>query len=740
MKNIVLSFFLVIACFLSFLSCQTIENVQYITCLDSLEFDHIVNLYGPPNRSLSFGRDTLRINDQTFTRGLGTHAPAELNVDLDGKALSFSAMVGIDNEITRLWDAEAGKKTNNFPDYVYDNHIDHYDATAGGTVVFRVLVDDKVVFESELMQYDDKPQPIAVKLKGARKLTLIADPTGDGSYADHVNWADAKIQWKEKPELPAKLYNNPDDVLVNHIGFLPQSFKTCYAYGSKKTNFSLKDSTGNTVFTDEMIPHEGIPGNYLVGNFTEFEKSGAFFIQVGDRKSEKFRIAEDVYLQALQANINYINQQRSGDPDGGWTKGQHLDDGVREDNGLHQNVTGGWYDANDLRKPTKGNSLLLLALATIAEHNFSGIDKMLLLDEIQWGNKFLLAMQEPQGYLMSYIGSTKDSLMDNRWTDNIVGNEDDRTILTDPVDASHQMIFAIANAKIARLYKQQAPNYAEDCLSAAIKAWQWSLRNQPINDPDDLGTAISTATNLYLATYDETYQLQAVKLVEQLIAGQQRGDEYLSHHFFSFSEKGQTYGGRWIMLGLQDFIRTWPDHPLNSRATTSLQQFADGYYRPLSKLNSFGIIPWIFSTKRMGGDKQYGPYFYRNFLHVGMNQHVSSKGVAMSSAFLITRNQEHLNIAQQQLDWIYGANPFNASSVTGMGYNQPALFKTSLAEFTPHTPELKGGVMTGIGSNSEDKIAFFPGYWWTTEYWSPSVAYTMLLTTMLQASYQIVEN
>jgi hypothetical protein len=118
-----------------------------------------------------------------------------------------------------------------------------------------------------------------------------------------------------------------------------------------------------------------------------------------------------------------------------------------------------------------------------------------------------------------------------------------------------------------------------------------------------------------------------------------------------------------------------------------------------------------------------------------MNQHLSSKGIVMNAAYDVTQNKEYLQIAQKQLDWIYGANPFNASSVTGLGYNQPALFKTLPVEFSPYTPELKGGVMTGIGSNPEDKVAFFPGYWWTTEYWSPSVTYTMLLTVMLQENY-----
>jgi hypothetical protein len=42
--------------------------------------------------------------------------------------------------------------------------------------------------------------------------------------------------------------------------------------------------------------------------------------------------------------------------------------------------------------------------------------------------------------------------------------------------------------------------------------------------------------------------------------------------------------------------------------------------------------------------------------------------------------------------------------------------------------------MTGIGSNHpEDDIAIYPGWWWTTEYWSPTVTYTIILVNKLNA-------
>jgi hypothetical protein len=82
-------------------------------------------------------------------------------------------------------------------------------------------------------------------------------------------------------------------------------------------------------------------------------------------------------------------------------------------------------------------------------------------------------------------------------------------------------------------------------------------------------------------------------------------------------------------------------------------------------------------------------------------------------------------MAQRQLDWILGANPFNASTVIGAGYNNPQhMFG---AEFDPPTPFLPGGVMNGISGDSHDSPQLRPGSWQECEYWTPMVAYTLWL-------------
>ena len=107
----------------------------------------------------------LRIKDKEYQHGLGHHASGEIVVDLAGQFQTFQAEVGIQ------W--QGGQDQ--------------------ASVIFRVLVDDKKVFDSGVMREGDAPRPIKISVAGADELTLVADDAGDGITCDCANWADARL-------------------------------------------------------------------------------------------------------------------------------------------------------------------------------------------------------------------------------------------------------------------------------------------------------------------------------------------------------------------------------------------------------------------------------------------------------------------------------------------------------------------------------------------------------------------
>jgi hypothetical protein len=107
----------------------------------------------------------MRMGGSVYLRGLGTHAPSRLVFDVPQDAARFTALVGID--------AGAGDQ---------------------GSVRAVVEVDDERLFTSGVLRGNHPPVAVQVPVAGARRITLLAEPTDDGQRADHVNWALARFE------------------------------------------------------------------------------------------------------------------------------------------------------------------------------------------------------------------------------------------------------------------------------------------------------------------------------------------------------------------------------------------------------------------------------------------------------------------------------------------------------------------------------------------------------------------
>ncbi|MHB9005926.1 MAG: hypothetical protein ACYDC1_03260 [Limisphaerales bacterium] len=164
-----------------------------------------------------------------------------------------------------------------------------------------------------------------------------------------------------------------------------------------------------------------------------------------------------------------------------------------------------------------------------------------------------------------------------------------------------------------------------------------------------------------------------------------------------------------------------------------MRRYVDGYCLPFDQRSTFGIVPYALYRDDPGGGRKFGEFFYRwgyvnredNEWWNGINSHIASTGAALAKAGRLLQRPEFARLAQRQLDFIYGANPFDASTAEGLGHNQPDFFKTT--EFTPYTPWISGAIMAGIGSSNTDQPVLLPGWWQTTEYWMEPVAHTLLL-------------
>lgn len=106
----------------------------------------------------------IRIGPLTFAKGVGVHAQSSLSFDLNGEFERFTAAVGIDQSMA-----------------------------PGGSAIFRVVLDGKVLHETGVLRGGARAEPISLSIEGGKRLTLECNPADELDLSDHGNWANATL-------------------------------------------------------------------------------------------------------------------------------------------------------------------------------------------------------------------------------------------------------------------------------------------------------------------------------------------------------------------------------------------------------------------------------------------------------------------------------------------------------------------------------------------------------------------
>jgi glycosyl hydrolase family 9/cellulase-like Ig domain-containing protein len=564
------------------------------------------------------------------------------------------------------------------------------------------------------------------------------------------------------------------DIAVNQVGFTPGAAKCCVLGGDRPSPFQvIRADTLAVAFSGTLVESNGDFGNHLVGDFSQVTEPGIYYIKAGQSRSVPFRISPSVYDDSISMIVRYFALQRCGPSTTGYFAPCHCDDAVRLDNGKHQDTTGGWHDASDLRKWVGATIHGMIGLSHVYELTESAALKKRIRDELRWGNRYFLNMQEPPGYVMSHVGGDALAHGDgNRWTDNvigpeggepntiaplpggsgakitIVGDKDDRVVATKPLDRLGQYKFIIAQAMSARLTQDVDPAYSATCLKAAESCYDWCKKDWPEKNTGSLGASMAAALELYKATTLEQFKRDAIDCASQLATLQVTEpidpNDAIRGFYRTALDDAQPYRdiwhGCWHLFALCDLIELFPDHSDESNWRKAVRLYTQDYLSAMARRSSFGIVPHgLYAGHDPGGDRRIGDYRYRYFMSpdhgwwVGINANIASAGIGLLRAAQVLDELSLRKTAQQQFDWILGSNPFRASTVEGLGWNHPPRFVNG-GEFYPPTPRLPGAVMNGLGGTSDDHPHVGDGIYNVSEYWTPMVGYTVWLAALLQAS------
>ena len=241
-----------------------------VTYLSDLDWEGTPpNGWGPAEKDRSNGEtgatdgNTITINGQTYTKGLGVHANSEVIYTLGGAYHRFKSDIGVDDE-----------------------------TCAAGSVTFQVYLDGNLSYSSPVLTQADPATSIELDVTDVNQLRLVVGDGGNGISCDHADWADARLETDCDPCIEQTL---PQQALSVH--FVDSEELNS---GSPGTAVKAIDGNPNSIWHTEWVnqdpvhPHEiqlDLGAIVEVSGFTYLPRQDASFN--GTIKDYEFYVSED---------------------------------------------------------------------------------------------------------------------------------------------------------------------------------------------------------------------------------------------------------------------------------------------------------------------------------------------------------------------------------------------------------------------------------------------------------------
>lgn len=544
------------------------------------------------------------------------------------------------------------------------------------------------------------------------------------------------------------------NILVNHIGFLPGSAKFFVVEKPGSHNFSIKNRwDGAIVFAGNLAGADADIGGGYKGDFSDVTQEGTYVIACGNDVSRVVVIHKSPYEMALRILYHYFPFQRCGDSKTGWNAPCHLDDAVDVRSGQRVDVTGGWHQSCDLRKWGFGTSMGLTALSELGTYEpLRACLGDLIEEELRWGNRYFHKMIRPDGGMMDFVVNP------NSWAG-------PRQLMSNDASTVSFFNLLIGQCKAALFLKDRDPAYSGVCMEKALTLWNYvrgtgmprRYEMKPFKYHEYLpelfrksfvgsslfhGNTTYAAMQLYSATGDDRFLDIAAGSASRYCAFQAGGrvEEDLASACFWIDGSGKEldtspFDGLWGPLGLCWAADALRGHGDREKWIGAIRKIARQAILSADK-NPWGLVPVFWEKEKTGGGRPGGSMYYHYFTKqaddpIGLNFAILTKALFLIKAAGFTPHPSKcFEIAQRQVDWILGCNPFDASTCEGIGYNQePRLINPD--EFIPPVPQIPGAVQTGISSlPGEDIPRLGSECGVTTEYDMPPTA--LLIWTLCE--------
>ena len=563
----------------------------------------------------------------------------------------------------------------------------------------------------------------------------------------------------------------PGRISYSHTGYQPGAIKTAIASGLETDKFNVIDhETGESVLSKAVKTTASNLGTYQVLDFTELRKPGTYSIQAGAIQTKPFRVHANVWRESILKALNFFYVERCGMVIPGIHGNCHRD-WVCAHGDQKIVINGGWHDAGDLTQGLGNTAEAAYAMFSLAEHlNLRNEDPELyelLIEEATWGLDWIMKTSFRDGY-------RNGGSISSRRTNGILGDFDDlnSTARNSPLD--HFEASAVEGIAY-RVLKENDPRLASFALKMAKEDYAYGIEGMAKKkaqtdksvfrgtfDSDNVvheiaSMGIRAAVDLWKATNNSEYETKAAEWAEIIIKSQQQekpdwdipitGFFYTSptkEHMLHYCHKGREQAP---IFALSELCEVFPDHPNWMNWYASITMHSE-YLKTIAEYTEpYGVFPAsIYSdqeylmapeSRRESFQKQVlngiplGKGNYLRLFPVWMDYRghfgtILPQAKALASAGHLRGDLSSTQLAQHQLEWVIGRNPFSQSNMWGEGYDFPPLY-------TPLSGDMVGGLPVGIQTHGDLDVPYWPvqNSWTYKEIWSyPVINWISLMSEL----------
>ena len=538
-----------------------------------------------------------------------------------------------------------------------------------------------------------------------------------------------------------------DRIAYSHVGYLEKQKKVALCNNTNEKEFFLYNLDNELMFKGKTKPVENKLGKFLELDFSEYTKPGEYILKVGNIQTKPFVIEETAYDSSIWKSMNFLRLLRCGEDIEGVHSHCHLNCRCVHPNGSSVPVFGGWHDAGDVSQFEICTAEMAHAILDLAE-TVKDKDQDLyerLLEEARVGLNWLLRTRFGDG-------TRALAVLYNVWRDNVLTADNKSTALNVAENGPFENFTAAAAlAKGAILFKETDQVFSDWCKRIAIEDFEfardgyekgiYTKRWGPNVDSQVAGHGSLAAGELYLLTNNDIYIEQAKKYAQIILSCQETdglGEEKLKGFFYedpkheyilTYEHRGHEQSPVQGLTKLMEVcptdeeyqswekgIKLYREYILNTIFDTYPYRLLPGHLYVLDKINmerftvppAYGTKPEALiklrrqaSTGRKVSENAYMRIFPISIQRKGYHATLLSKAKAVSTIAKTLNDATLKQIAIDQIEWIFGMNPFSSSTMYGEGYNYHPLY-------VAFSPQLVGALPVGIKTLGDNDEPYWP--------------------------------